>query len=159
MALCVRAAHAAAEFIIDISWTGHRKAAGGRIVISDSSDDDDPNDTGIVRPLTTSYTAYESSSSDVLFSADSLANLTIRESIDLLEKFPPVLRDKTLRLVGWSQNVPPTDNFFLASNSIPSLKDVRQFIGDQPEKFSQGCRGVVVEAQGEIVRSISCHHP
>lgn len=106
----------------------------------------------------TGYTAYESPSSDALYSADSLASLTIRDSIDLLTKFPPILPDKTLRVVGWSQNVPATDNFFLARHSIPSLKDVRQFLGDQPEKFAQGYRGVVVEAKGEIMHSLSCYH-
>jgi len=93
-----------------------------------------------------------------LYSADSLASLTIRDSIDLLAKFPPILPDKTLHVVGWSHNVPAITDFFLTRHSIPSLKDVRQFLGDQLEKFSQGYRGVIIEAEGEIVPSVSCYH-
>jgi hypothetical protein len=155
--LNVRAAPAVPEFHVDISRTDPGKASSGGSTSGDSSDEDDP--FNVVQPMTTSYTAYESSPADLLFSADSLASLTIRQSIDVFAKFPPVLREKTLRLVGWSQKIPPTDNFFLAGNSIPCLKDVRQFLGDQPEKFSQGYRGVVIEADGEMVQLISrCHH-
>ena len=131
--------------LADILSAGHSGAAliggGGSIDHSESSS---------ALPLSMGFTAYESSPLDIAFSAGSLATLTIQESLDLLAKFPPVLPDKTLRVVGWSKAVPEADNFFLVNHSIPSLKDIRQFLGDGPETFAQGYHGVVVEVQGSL---------
>jgi hypothetical protein len=118
---------------------------GGNAVRSDLALDDKPF------PIFTSvltYSSYESSSEEVTFSSAYLANLTIQQCVDSAAKIPPVLPDDTVRLIGWSRTVPDTNHFLLVEDSIPSLNDIRKFLGDQPAQFAQGYRGVVIEAQG-----------
>jgi hypothetical protein len=127
-----------------LSWSGYSTGGGD---ISDSSDDD-PFPTFLPLEQTLGYSAYESSAPDDPFSTSYLARLTIHQSIDTTTQIPPILPDNTLRLVDWSQTIPGISCFLLTESLIPSLKDVRIFLGDMPAKFAEGYRSVIVEAQG-----------
>jgi len=54
-----------------------------------------------------------------------------------------------MQFLRWSREVPTTHNFLLAGASIPCLEDVRQFLGDFPEKFAEGYRSVEVKVQSK----------
>jgi hypothetical protein len=97
------------------------------------------------------YSSYELSPPDVPFSAGFLKKLTVQQCIDTATAlpFPRVLPDGSLRVIGWSPVVPTTSCFLLAASSMPSMKDIRQFLGQQPEKYTEGFWSVNIEVLGK----------
>ena len=64
---------------------------------------------------------------------------------------PPELPGGTVKIRGWSETEPTASHFLLVNNTIPSLGDVRTFLGDQPSKFGAGYRSVVLQAYGKTL--------
>jgi hypothetical protein len=96
----------------------------------------------------TGYSAYESAPSDVRFSEDYIEQLTIGHLMALDFNIPHALVEGAVKLAGWSLEEPTTSQFLLADGRIPSLRDIRTFLGHQPIMYREGFRSVVVETQG-----------
>ena len=139
---------------LTLAWlvSGHSTGGG---VASDTAASPGPGEEKpfpkflpLERKLT--YFSYESYPPDVLVSSGYLENLTIEQCAEAEKQIPlTTLANGTLRVVGWSQTVlKPKTGTFLLAGSIPSLKDIRIFLGDQPEKFAEGYRSVIIEAHG-----------
>jgi hypothetical protein len=97
------------------------------------------------------YYTYECSPKEVPFSFFHLNSLTIRQCIDIV--IPAILPDNHVQLVGWSRVEPVAGGHFLLNGCIPSLNDIRVFLGDMCKEFGRGNRCVVVEAQGKVAHN------
>jgi hypothetical protein len=94
------------------------------------------------------YAAYECAAREVDFSEDFIAELTVGDCMAPDFHIPLALPDGFVKLVDWSTDEPASDHFLLVDNKVPSLADVRVFLSDQPIKFRDGFRSVILEAQG-----------
>jgi hypothetical protein len=116
-----------------------------------SSDDESLPPYVIPIRFKTGYSAYESAPRDVPFSEEYIKELSVRQCTSPNFGIPPALPVGTVKLCGWSETEPTDSHFLLVNGAIPSLGDVRAFLGDQPSKFAGGYRSVLLQAHGEIL--------
>jgi hypothetical protein len=119
-----------------------------------SSDDESP--PPFIIPIKyeqkTGYTAYESAPPEVRFSHEYIKQLTVQQLMSSDFNIPPALPDGAVKLVGWSVEEPAASSqLLLIDGKIPSLRDTRVFLSDQPVKFRDGYRSVVLQAKGKIL--------
>ena len=98
----------------------------------------------------TGYPAYESAPPDVPFSEGFIKALTVGQCRAPGFSIPPALPNGTVKFIGWSETEATSDHFLLVDAAVPSLKDVRVFLGDQQSRFIGGYRSVIVSVRGEI---------
>ena len=101
----------------------------------------------------TGYSAYELPPPKVCFSHEYIEQLTVRQLMSSDFDIPPALPDGAIKLVEWSVEEPAaaSSQVLLIDGKIPSLRDTRVFLGDQPAKFRDGYRSVVLQAKGKIL--------
>ena len=97
------------------------------------------------------YAAYESAPPEVRFSYEYIEQLTVSQIMSSDFNIPPALPDGAIDLVRWSVEEPTRSQLLLIDGKIPSLHDTRVFLGDQPAKFQDGYRSVVLQAKGKIL--------
>jgi hypothetical protein len=118
-----------------------------------SSDDESLPASILPIKFKSEYAVYESAPREVKFSEDFIAALTIGDCMEPDFHIPSALPDDFVKLVDWSteEPAPASDHFLLIDSKVPSLADVRVFLGDQPARFRDGFRSVILEARGKAL--------
>ena len=98
----------------------------------------------------TGYPAYESALLDVLFFEGFIKALTVRQCRAPGFSIPPALPNGTVKFIGWSETEATSNHFLLVEAAVPSLKDVRVFLGDQQSRLIGGYRCIIISVRGEI---------